>query len=112
MSVCCDISNERQVLVADDDENDVLLLRHAFKKAGLPHKLTHLRDGQQTIDYLSTRSERDKESKPDLLLLDQKMPLVDGFDVLFWIQSRLKKASMPVVVLSSSSLIDDKRKAH
>ena len=69
MAVCCDIRNARHVLVADDDENDVFLLRCAFRKAGLPHKLIHLQDGQQTIDYLSTKAAGgDNQSKPDLLL--------------------------------------------
>ena len=113
MAVCCDISNPRHVLVADDDENDVFLLRCAFRKAGLPHKLTHLRDGQQAIDYLSTKAaESENQGKPDLLLLDLKMPLVDGFDVLVWLQSRSQKVSLPVVVLSSSSLAADKKKAE
>ena len=112
MAVCCDISNARHVLVADDDENDVFLLRCAFRKAGLPHRLIHLRDGQETIDYLSTKAaESDNQSKPDLLLLDLKMPMVDGFEVLVWLQGRSQKVSLPVVVLSSSSLVADKNRA-
>ena len=45
------------------------------------------------------------------MLLDLKMPLVDGFDVLVWLQGRSQKVSLPVVVLSSSSLVADKKKA-
>ncbi len=64
-----DISNARHVLVADDDENDVILLRFAFQKAGLPHTLIHVRDGQETINYLSAKtSDSDNQSKPNLLL--------------------------------------------
>src|SRR5437870_13768071 len=112
MAVCCDIRNARHVLVADDDENDVFPLRRAFRKAGLPHSLTHLRDGQQTIDYLITKdADSANQSKPDLLLLDLKMPLVDGFDVLVWLQGRSQTVSLPVVVLSSSSLVADKNRA-
>ncbi len=106
------ISNASHVLVADDDENDVFLLRFAFQKAGLPHTLIHVRDGQETINYLTANaSNSDYQSKPNLLLLDLKMPLVDGFDVLVWLQARPELTTLPVVVLSSSSLAADKKKA-
>ena len=102
-----DISNARYVLVADDDENDVFLLRRAFQKAGLPHTLIHVRDGQEAINYLSGKN----HAKLKLFLLDLKMPLVDGFDVLLWLRARLDPICLPVVVLSSSSLPDDKNRA-
>jgi CheY-like chemotaxis protein len=113
MAASCNVGNERNILVADDDENDVFLLRHAFQKAGLRHKLIHLRDGQETIDYLSANaSSGNGLGKPDLLLLDLKMPLVDGFDVLVWLQSLAKENVIPVVVFSSSVLASDKQKAR
>ncbi len=102
-----DISNARYVLVADDDENDVFLLRRAFQKAGLPHTLIHVRDGQEAINYLSGKN----HAKLKLFLLDLKMPLVDGFDVLLWLRARPEPICLPVVVLSSSSLPDDKNRA-
>src|SRR6266446_4836904 len=101
------ISNARHVLVADDDENDVFLLRRAFQKAGLPHTLIHVRDGQEAINYLSGKN----HAKLKLFLLDLKMPLVDGFDVLLWLRARPQPICLPVVVLSSSSLPDDKNRA-
>ena len=100
----------RDVLVVDDDENDVLLLRRAFQKLGLPHRLTHITDGQQAINYLQNISIAQHE--PSLLLLDLKMPLLDGFDVLHWLQTSSKGGYIPVVVLSSSSLVRDKEKAQ
>src|SRR5438445_4742341 len=105
----CDISNARHVLVADDDENDVFLLRRAFQKAGLPHRLIHVRDGQEAINYLGGETSQNG-TKPKLFLLDLKMPLVDGFDVLRWLRARPEKNSLPVVVLCSSTLTADKNK--
>ena len=102
-----DISNARYVLVADDDENDVFLLRRAFQKAGLPHTLIHVRDGQEAINYLSGKN----HAKLKLFLLDLKMPLVDGFDVLLWLRARREPICLPVVVLSSSTMPDDKNRA-
>src|SRR5438445_10233153 len=107
-----DITNARYVLVADDDENDVFLLRRAFQKAGLSHTLIHVRDGQEAINYLSGEtSQNGDHAKPNLLLLDLKMPLVDGFDVLIWLRTRPEPICLPVVVLSSSSMPDDKNRA-
>src|SRR5258705_12916203 len=99
-----DMDNAKHVLVADDDENDVFLLRRAFQKAGLPHTLIHVRDGQEAINYLSGKTSNNaKQTKPNLLLLDLKMPFVDGFDVLRWLQTCPERISLPVVVLSSST---------
>src|SRR6266853_2130938 len=107
-----DISNARHVLVADDDENDVLLLRFAFQKAGLSHTLIDVRDGQEAINYLSGKtSQNGDHAKLKLFLLDLKMPFVDGFDVLRWLQACPEPISLPVVMLSSSALNEDKNKA-
>jgi len=103
----CERGNAKHVLVADDDENDVFLLRRAFQKAGLSHTLIHVRDGQEAINYLSGKN----HAKLKLFLLDLKMPLVDGFDVLLWLRARPQPICLPVVVLSSSSLPDDKNRA-
>src|SRR6266481_1426805 len=111
MAVCCDISNARHVLVADDDENDVLLLRRAFQKAGLSHTIVHVKDGEEVINYLAAVGANAKPS-PNLLLLDLNMPRLDGFDVLEWLRNRPERLPVPVVVLSSSVLPKDKEKAE
>src|SRR6266478_3381503 len=104
-------TNAKIVLVADDDENDVLLLRRAFQKAGLSHTIIHVKDGQEAIDYLSGVG-ADVKPPPSLLVLDLKMPRLDGFDVLEWLQSRQEQLPVPVVVFSSSALPMDKEKAE
>lgn len=102
----------RRVLVVDDDKNDFFLLRIAFEKAGLRHLLIHLHNGQEAVNYLSTHFSLDEiDPRLSLILLDLKMPIMDGFDVLLWLQRNPKRGSVPVVVLSSSSLIADKEKA-
>jgi len=108
----CERGKAKHVLVADDDENDVFLLRRAFQKAGLSHTLIHVRDGQEAINYLSGKtSQNGDHAKLKLLLLDLKMPLVDGFDVLLWLRTRPEPICLPVVVFSSSSMHDDKTRA-
>src|SRR5438067_1339022 len=103
------------VLVAEDEESDALILRHAFQKAGLANPLVVVQDGQEAIDYLSGSSpyqDRAKHPLPALLLLDLKMPRMSGFDVLGWIATRPDLKHLPVVVLSSSSADADIQKAH
>jgi len=102
------------ILVADDDENDFIILRRAFQRAGLSHRLIHVRDGEAAMDYLSARGayqDRAQYPNPNLLLLDLKMPRVNGFDVLAWLQSQKELHSLCVVVLSASQLEADKKTA-
>ena len=103
----------RTILVAEDDAIDALLLRSAFSKAGLEHTLKFVLDGQEAIDYLQSKppyTDPNEFPAPDLLLLDLKMPRVDGFDVLRWMQ-RSGLDQLPVLVLSGSDLDSDKQQA-
>ena len=109
------MSGNRTILVADDDQNDVFFLRRAFQKSGLEHSVVHVSDGQEAIDYLrgdADYSDRARFPLPALLLLDLKMPKVDGFDVLHWLKARSDLKELPVVVLSSSSREDDIQRAR
>lgn len=85
----------------------MLLLRRAFQKAGLGHRLIHVRDGQMAVQYLLRHapfSDEEQSPFPDLLLLDLKMPKMDGFDVLAAIRAQASLQDLPVVVFSSSAL--------
>jgi CheY-like chemotaxis protein len=103
------------VLIADDDANDVFLLRHAFAKAGLACELVEVTDGQQAVDYLSGQppfNDRTRFPLPDLVLLDLKMPRLDGFDVLAWLHDQPELSHLRVVVLSSSGQEADQARAR
>jgi CheY-like chemotaxis protein len=94
------------ILVADDDQNDIFFLKRAFQKAGLPHSIVEVSDGQSAVDYLSGKApfaNRAQHPLPDLLLLDLKMPRMTGFEVLAWLQTQPQLDQMPVVVLSGSN---------
>ncbi len=96
----------KTVLAAEDDDGDATLLRLAFRKAEILHPLTIVRDGQEAIDYLSGTapfSDRAKFPMPSLVLLDLKMPRLNGFDVLDWWSKNAALRELPLVVLSSSS---------
>lgn len=98
------------ILVAEDDENDIFLMRRAFERAGIPNPLQIVRNGQEAIDYLAgtgVYAQREKYPLPGLVLLDLKMPWMDGFDVLTWLRARAQFNLLPVVVLTSSKLQAD-----
>jgi CheY-like chemotaxis protein len=105
----CVVSNYTQnkpVLLAEDDENDVLLMRHAFDATKVLNPLVVVRDGQEAIWYLEAAgayADRSLCPWPDLLLLDLKMPLKDGWDVLEWLQKPERRKNLHVLVLSSSN---------
>jgi CheY-like chemotaxis protein len=111
MGASLNATNARTVLVADDDENDVLLLRRAFQKTGLSHTIVHVKDGQEAINYLAAVGVNAKPP-PGLLVLDLKMPRMDGFDVLEWLQSRAERLPLSVVVFSSSGLPKDRERVE
>ena len=96
------------VLVADDDENDVFFLKRAFRQAGLRCPIVDVPNGEEAIRYLSEGgSDHEHHPLPALLLLDLKMPLLDGFDVLSWLQKQPEFKEMPIVVLTSSGFESD-----
>ena len=102
--------NNVPILLAEDDENDVFLMGRAFDRAGIPNPLFVVHNGQEAIDYMAGKgnyAQRDKYPMPGLLLLDLKMPWMDGFDVLAWLRGQPQFNTLPVVVLTSSKLQAD-----
>ena len=98
------------ILVAEDEDDDMFFLRRAFERADASHRLVHVKDGSMAIAYLlgdPPFSNRDQYPLPDLLLLDLKMPKMDGFEVLATIRSQATLQDLPVVILSSSALAVD-----
>jgi CheY-like chemotaxis protein len=101
------------LLVAEDDENDVLLMKISVEKAGLPNPLMIAGDGQEVVDYLQGNppfNDRVVFPPPGLLVLDLKMPRMNGFEVLAWLAEH-PEFKLPVVVLSSSDREEDVRAA-
>jgi CheY-like chemotaxis protein len=93
-----------EILLVEDNERDAELTMRALKKGGLANKLLWVKDGQQALDYLFRQGEFSgrEDVVPRLVLLDLKMPRVDGIEVLRQIRSDPKLKLIPVVVMTSS----------
>jgi two-component system, response regulator len=93
-------------LAVEDDPNDTLFLQRAFRKLGFGEVLRVLPDGKEAQDYLSGRGKYNDPNScpvPDVLILDLKLPRLNGFEFLAWLRVDTRLASTPVVVLTSSS---------
>ncbi len=106
---------DMRLLVVDDDENDRFLLKHGFLRAGINVSIEMVNGGEAAVQYLSGAgafNDRAKFPLPNLVLLDVKMPILDGFEVLRWIRAQPGLRRIPVVFLSSSALNRDVDLAH
>jgi two-component system response regulator len=99
-----------QILLVEDNPNDVKLALHAFKTHNLVNCVHVVRDGAEALEFIfgtGRYADRDVASSPKLVLLDLKLPLVDGIDVLRRIKSDERTSMIPVVVMTSSNVERD-----
>jgi CheY-like chemotaxis protein len=109
------VRSEPVILVAEDNENDVLMLRRAFLHLSVTAPIQYVENGEEVIAYLDGSGKfanRDEYPLPDVLLLDLKMPRKNGFDVLAWWRERKDLAAVRVVVLTTSEEIRDVNEAY
>lgn len=103
------------ILIAEDREDDIVLIRRALEKAGVKNPTHVVRNGEETIAYLkgeASASSEDGCRLPALLLLDLNMPRVDGFDVLRWIRLQPEFKALRVIVFTSSDDIHEANLAY
>lgn len=103
------------ILLAEDLESHVAVIRHAFKDASVPNPIQVVKDGDQAIAYLKGEgryANRSLHPYPVLLLLDLKMPRVSGFQVLAWARQHPNHKFLPIVVLTNSEEIKDINRAY
>jgi CheY-like chemotaxis protein len=103
------------ILLVEDRQDDVLLIRKALARAHVTNPFFAVRDGEEAIDYLrgsGRYANREEFPLPGLILLDLKMPRMDGFQVLEWIRGQPGLSGMVVLVLTSSDQLRDVNRAY
>ncbi|KQM12177.1 chemotaxis protein CheY [Methanomassiliicoccales archaeon RumEn M1] len=105
-------ANENEVLLVEDDPNDAELIVRAFKKGKLTMSLVHLRDGAEAMDYVNIRRARERASLPKVIMLDLKLPKLNGLEVLRKLKSDVLTRDIPVVILTSSQEESDIAQAY
>src|SRR3990167_5317618 len=94
-----------EILLVEDDPGDVELALHSLRLAKLANRIEVARDGEEALDFLFCRgqhSQRTFANPPRLVLLDLKLPKVDGLEVLKQIKNDPRTKAIPVVILTSS----------
>lgn len=101
------------ILLVDDNEDDVLLMQRAMRKAHILSPVQVLRDGTEAVDYLTTHHLGPEQSSlPMLMVLDLKMPGMSGFELLSWIRQQPSLRRLWVIVMSHSKEQSDVNRAY
>jgi CheY-like chemotaxis protein len=109
------MKKSEHILLAKDNEDYALLLQRAIETANIDANLQIVRDGQEAIDYLAGAepyADRTLHPFPKLVLLDLKMPRMDGFEVLTAVRQKLGFTRLPVIVLTNSDNPADIKRAY
>ena len=94
-----------EILLVEDNQDDVELTLHALRKENLANNIHVARDGEEALEFLfcnGTHADRSFEQPPKLILLDLKLPKVDGMEVLKRVKGDPRTKTIPVVILTSS----------
>jgi CheY-like chemotaxis protein len=103
------------ILVVEDRDDDVFLVLRSFERAGVSNPIQVVRNGEDAIAYIKGEGKFTNRAEfplPELVLLDLKLPGIDGFEVLRWLRMEPGLSGLPVVVLTSSERIRDVNLAY
>lgn len=95
------------ILLAEDNEDDVLMIREAFDEANLTNIIDVVSDGEQAMRYLRRQPPHENARLPGLVLLDINMPRKDGFEVLEEVKGDARLRHLPVIMLTTSHREED-----
>jgi CheY-like chemotaxis protein len=103
------------ILLAEDDQNDVMLIKRAFSKSHVINPIACVENGEEAVAYLAGHGEyadREQHPLPFMMLLDLKLPRLSGHEVLKWLREQPGLKRLPVVVLTSSREPSDINRAY
>jgi len=96
---------EAKILLVEDSQNDIDLTLHSLRRENLANRVQVLRDGEEALDYIFCQgrfAQRNPDPVPRLILLDLKLPKIDGLEVLRQLKSDQRTKTIPVVIITSS----------
>jgi two-component system response regulator len=102
--------NQVEVLLVEDNIHDAEMTIRALRKVNLANNLVHVKDGEEALEFIFAKgkfSDRQPADLPKVILLDIKMPKVDGIEVLKQLKARESSKAIPVVIMTSSKEEED-----
>jgi CheY-like chemotaxis protein len=109
------IDESKVILLVEDDPNDAVMTENALRSAGVSNRVVHLSDGDEALAYLrgdALFSDRKVFPLPSIVLLDLKMPRMDGFRVLSWFTYQTDRKKFLVIVLSGHGELQHIKRAY
>jgi CheY-like chemotaxis protein len=103
---------EYPILLVEDNLDDILITKRAMAKGRIRNKLYIVNDGEEALDFFNKRGKYEGAPTPTLVLLDLKMPKLDGFEVLKAVKNDENLKSIPIIVLTSSERDKDIDRAY
>lgn len=99
-------------LLVEDDDDHAELVKRNLRRARVANSVTHVMDGVEALDFLHRRGAYPNAERPDVVLLDLKLPKADGLEVLAEIRANKDLADLPVVILTTSDAEADRERAY
>ncbi len=104
-------SDKCPILLAEDNPDDILITKRAWSKGLIKNKLYIVNNGEEALEFLYKQGKYSNAPTPGLMLLDLKMPRVDGFEVLKTVKRDAKLKRLPIIVLTTSNRDKDIQRA-
>lgn len=96
-----------EILLVEDNEGDIVLIKEALSEGGFQHHLSIVRNGEDAIQFLNREGQFASATLPDLIIMDINLPRMNGMEVLQFIKQHVLYRSIPVVMLTTSSSTRD-----
>lgn len=110
MSSQATVGRPMEILLVEDGLMDARLTIGALQQSGFRHRLTLVRDGEEALEFIYQRGKFAQVPRPDLILLDLMLPKKSGLEVLHEVKSHVGLKDIPVVVMTASEAIDDRKR--